>query len=64
MKVIRCGRRDPRKDLPQMTDEQLSCLQGFWELEEQLGIRRRPLDDFLDHIPKIQAKPQGDSDDR
>jgi hypothetical protein len=52
MAVIRHGDRRAKTKARQ-TQEELACLEGFWSLQEQLGIKKRPEDRFLEHIPQI-----------
>lgn len=55
MGVIRYGHKSQK--MRGMTGEEVQTLQNFWELEEQLGIRKRPEDNLLASIPAIRTKP-------
>ena len=57
-KVIRTGQK--KTESAGITAEQVDCLQNFWELEEQLGIRAKPQDDLLKHIPVIRRNPNAE----
>jgi hypothetical protein len=56
-RVIRCGQSS--KKMAGISAETVACLEGFWSLEEQLGLRRKPEDDFLKHIPPIVRSNKG-----
>ena len=47
-RYIRCGQSKE----PSQTDDVL-MLQRFWEMEEQMGIRKKPIDTALRGIPEI-----------
>lgn len=51
-KVIRCGQQ-PEPTLQGISQADVDCLQGFWELEQQRGIRAIPTDNILNSIPDI-----------
>lgn len=67
-RVIRTGQSKSHSGI---TAREVKCLRHFWELEEQLGLRAKPNDDVMKHIPRIQVRaplaPQnevkGDSDE-
>lgn len=61
-RVIRCGQRDPRKSLPTISQKDVDCLEGFWSLEEQLGIRAKPTTNLLNDIPPIVLDKDGGTD--
>lgn len=57
MRVIRTGRKPPPTD--RWSDAQV--LQAWWEMEEQFGGRKNPLNRMPDDIPQlnpIPVKPQ------
>lgn len=56
MSVIRYGQKS--KKMRGMSGDEVRTLSQFWELEEQLGIRKRPEDNLLTAIPVVTVKPQ------
>jgi hypothetical protein len=50
-RVIRCGQKAENFGI---SNADVECLQNFWELQVQLGLRTRPIDDLMDRIPKIE----------
>jgi hypothetical protein len=60
-KVIRWGQRKSHHKLQGITGAEVQLLKNFWELEEQLGIRKRPEDTFLEHIPKVTLNKKSEA---
>lgn len=60
MRVIRCGQKREQSGI---SPKDVETLRNYWALEEQLGIRKPPEDDFLNHIPQITLdKPTNGGD--
>jgi len=53
MRVIRTG----RKAKPQPAMSEVEVLQGYWELESNLGLRSNPQDKLLLDIPRLYPVP-------
>lgn len=53
MRVIRCGKKaKPSKEM-----DDAATLNGFWRLEQQLGIREIPTPEILLNIPQLNPVP-------
>lgn len=56
--VIRCGEK---KEYNSFQDD-ISCLQNYWALEEQLGIRSPVNERFMVDVPQLEPKVMSENE--